>query len=346
VRWLAVINPRANHTPRKRLECLAQDLGHRLGARSVWTTHPGQGQDIARNSRDYDGCIVVGGDGTIAEVVNGLDLNSQRLGIVPAGTGNGLARDLGVVDFPRALRLLRREKFAPLDLIKVCYRARHVQHERYLISTFGFGYASEIVQLAIGSLKPLGHWRYAAAASIQTWLQEEIPVRMRLDGRRWEETVVTNLLVNNTRHSGPFCVFPQASLVDGRLDLLFGRESPWSQLIEDLAILSETFFFDRSVRRQAETVELELSQPTTMMFDGELVPEVEGVQFEVVPAKLRCCAAGPGLRVGNQESRPVQSATPAGPDFATSNCFPSFGHPRGPATPFPLPPPISPRSVH
>jgi diacylglycerol kinase (ATP) len=230
----------------------------------------------------------VGGDGTIYEVVNGLDLKRQYLGIIPTGTGNGLARDLHVLDISSALRSLETPRLVPLDLIKVRYHVGQSWHERYIIHTSGVGYIAEVVALGIGPLKWLRYLRYAAAACVQCCRQQAFVARMRIDDQPTRDCLLTNLVVNNTRYAGPFCLFPSASVQDGRLDLLFGRIPPFSQLLEDLGILTQTYFLEWSQRARGQTVELELSKSAPLMLDGEVIANVDAVRFQLDRGCLNC----------------------------------------------------------
>ena len=87
MRWLAIINPNADHHRTDELRTLDRHL-RSVGACCSWTEYENHGRDMVRNGH-YEGYIAVGGDGTILEVVNGMAGNDCCLGIVPAGTGNG-----------------------------------------------------------------------------------------------------------------------------------------------------------------------------------------------------------------------------------------------------------------
>jgi diacylglycerol kinase family enzyme len=294
--WLAILNPAAhNRRYRTHVRWLARELHRRLGAECILTAYPGHAREIAGAGRGYDGCIVVGGDGTLFEIVNGLDLRRQCLGLVPVGTGNGFARDLGLRGSAAALQALARPHPTPVDLIRARYRVNCDWREQWVVSTSSVGYVAEVVALALGPLKRLAHFRYAVAAYLQRSRKrlKEYPARLRVDDGPWQEGILTNLAVNNTRHAGHFCLFPEARIRDGRLNLLYGRVGHLSQLVEDIAILTRTYFFGRSLRRLAQLVEVELEKPATLMLDGELVHGVDAVRFEVVPGALRCCTPAP-----------------------------------------------------
>jgi diacylglycerol kinase (ATP) len=289
MRWLAIINPHADHHTVEELDALAEELKRSLSARCAWTSFPKHATVIARNSPGYEGYVAVGGDGTISETLNGLDHQPFHFGFVPAGTGNGLARDLNLLDEREALRALRHGRFTRLDLIRVRYRCREHWSSRFLVSTAALGYVAGATRLGIGPCKKLDHLRYAVAAFLQAFRRNDFQAAVRLDGDPWQEQVFTNLVVHNTQHIGPFWLFPEARLNDGKLNVLAGRLSPLGQLVEDLGVLTRTFFFERSQRYVARHVEIILHQPIMLMLDGDLVDGVEEVQFQILPGRLLCC---------------------------------------------------------
>ncbi len=101
-----IFNPTAGARRRRRLARVLAVLGE-LGAEVALmeTRAPGHAEELARSAaRDgYDAVVAAGGDGTINEVVNGLGDAAMPLGIVPLGTANVLAAELGLPNAPRAL---------------------------------------------------------------------------------------------------------------------------------------------------------------------------------------------------------------------------------------------------
>src|ERR1043166_4579448 len=81
MKWLAIINPRADHHTREDFAILTQDFGRYLQADFAWTSFPKHASQIAQNSKGYEGIIAVGGDGTIAEIINGLNGSKPVLGV-------------------------------------------------------------------------------------------------------------------------------------------------------------------------------------------------------------------------------------------------------------------------
>ena len=319
MKWLAILNPAAhNGVGLTRLRSLARALHQEFGAKCAWSAHPKHAHEIARNSQGFDGLIAVGGDGTIYEVVNGMNRQTQCLGIIPAGTGNGLAHELGVRNISSALQQLRRPRLASLDLIQTRFRVGQHWHERYVVHTSALGYLAGVVALGMGPLKCLGYLCYAVAAVIHAHRQQQFRVHLRIDDNDEQECLLTTLTVNNSRYAGPFCLFPKARLQDGRLNLLYGSNEPPDQLFEDLGFLTQTYFRERSLRREGEYVRVDLPVPMTLMLDGELIPQVDAVRFQVVKGGLHCVAGGvSGLALlEDQEVRSSPSeGTEAAPEF-------------------------------
>jgi diacylglycerol kinase (ATP) len=290
MKWLAVMNPRAGLHAREQLQGLGEDLKQHIGADWTWTNGNGAMDQVIRANSHYDGFIAVGGDGTISEVINGLDPRIHALGLIPAGTGNGLARDLNL-DTGSAFQAILRPRFAPLDLVVVRYRQRGRWHMRKMITTSAIGYVAEITALSNHPCKRLGNWIYALGAILQPFRQEEFEIRLRLDRQPWWNLTLTNLVIQNTQYAGQFRLFPEARLDDGLVNVLAGRIRPVRQLLEDLGTLTQTYFYEPSLHFPASTVAIELSKPTTLMVDGDLYPGVDAVRYRVLKRVLRCCVA-------------------------------------------------------
>ena len=90
MRWLAIANRAAGRAreAERRLASLERLSG--LADVATFTDGPGSATAIARQARDYDGLIVIGGDGTISECLTGMDLPRQRL-LESREIGHGLS---------------------------------------------------------------------------------------------------------------------------------------------------------------------------------------------------------------------------------------------------------------
>lgn len=289
MKWLAVLNPCAGHRTRRLLENIGTELKERIGADWTWTNGAGTADEIVRENYHYDGFIGVGGDGTLSEVVNGLDPALHSLGFIPAGSGNGLAHDLKLLDTTQAIHALHKPRFAFLDWILVRFRQNKTWQERRMISTSALGYIAGATAISNHPCKRLGNWFYALSAILQSFYQDKFQARVRFDFQPWEDRTVTNLTIQNTQHIGQFRLIPEARLDDGMLNVLVGRLYPLGQLLEDLGTLTQTYFYEPSQHAQAHQFEIELPVPATLMVDGDLYDNVDAVCYQVVNRNLRCC---------------------------------------------------------
>jgi diacylglycerol kinase (ATP) len=273
---------------------LAGRLEHDLGATVRFTEAPGHATALAE-AADCDGLAVFGGDGTVAEVVRGMDLYRQTLLVLPGGTGNGLARDLGCAMLSGALRAAARPEIRPLDVVFAAYQTPVGWRERLVVSTAAFGYGAGAVERAAGRLKRLGAVCYPAAATLEAFRAAPFEATVTLHGAPARRLVVTHIMVNNTRHAGNFAAFPGADLTDGRLVLLLARNGPVRQLAHNAAVLSRSYLYRAGWELHVRAVDVDLVLPRSLMLDGELVPGVQAARFATVPRRLRCVVA-PGVR--------------------------------------------------
>jgi len=115
------------------------------------------------NLEDFEGICVIGGDGTINEAVNGLmksgKSKSIALGIIPRGSGNAFAEDLGELNPLGALKTILKGHITPIDLFKI----DHKGEISFAINIIGWGMAAEVNILA-EKLRWLGGIRYSIAS--------------------------------------------------------------------------------------------------------------------------------------------------------------------------------------
>jgi diacylglycerol kinase (ATP) len=284
MRWLAIANPaagRARESERllTRLRRIAS-LRHEVAL----TAAPGDATRLARKAEGFDGIVAVGGDGTIAEVLHGMDLARQRLAVLPAGHGNCLARDLGVGDADHALSSLERRTCQPLDLMDVEIGFADGRKEnRLCASTLAVGYVEEVVTLGRHRLPGLGRAAYAAAAMIA--LPSRFEARLASNGGA---RCYTGIVINNTAHLANFRGLPDASVHDGLLDIM-EQDYNWPrQLLHNLAVLAGSRAFGPLALRQAAVEQLEMTEPRTLMADGELLHEVTQLRVTCRPGAVSC----------------------------------------------------------
>jgi diacylglycerol kinase (ATP) len=160
----------------------------------------------------YDAAIAVGGDGTLREIIEAVAGTPVTLGIVPVGTANVVARDLG---------LPRRPELAA-GVILQGHRRRidtGLVNGRRFLAMVGAGLDAEIVRrLSAQRRGPIRMASYLGPtlAALRRW--REAPMRLAVDGA-WDPEPCFGVIVSNTRnYGGLFSMCPDARLDDGWLD--------------------------------------------------------------------------------------------------------------------------------
>ena len=114
--WLAIVNRHSGGIgARARLPNILRDLSDPV-EKTVFTEYPGHAAELAMDATSYSGLAAVGGDGTLFEILKGLDRKRQRVAIIPAGRGNSLARDLGLLGKPPSLGAIDANDPLHIDL--------------------------------------------------------------------------------------------------------------------------------------------------------------------------------------------------------------------------------------
>lgn len=208
-----------------------------LGIDSVFlpTSLPGHATELVAGAdpRGYDGVVAAGGDGTVSEVLNGLCRHPRErrvpLGVLPIGTGNAFARDLGLApfDWPAAVKLLHRAHCRKIDIGRV----EAADEGYFFLNVVGMGFAVDAGRTA-QRIKAVGSAAYTLATLWQTLWLKPYPLTISVDGREIRQRNVL-LTISNTRFTGThFKIAPGARFDDGKLDVTLVRELPRIRLLK------------------------------------------------------------------------------------------------------------------
>ena len=285
--WLAIVNRHSGgNGARSRLPNILRDLSD-LVEKTVFTEHPGHAAELAMGATSYSGLAVVGGDGTLFEILKGLDRKRQRVAIIPAGRGNSLARDLGLLGKSSSLDAINGNDPQHIDLLEVTFKnADGLEVQNVSASTVALGYPAAVAKAARGFPRHLGKFCYAAAAALVRPVPFDVEIS-REDGSR-KKTSLKFFIANNTRHAANFLVFPGASCRDGFMDLLELDAGFLGQSIHNVSGLLGSSLFRRNQLKRAKSVNLRFEEPQELMIDGEILPEIVSVRIQILPMALAC----------------------------------------------------------
>jgi YegS/Rv2252/BmrU family lipid kinase len=197
----------------------------------------GSGRALAAEAvrEGFDIVVAAGGDGTINEVLNGLYDSSQltgkvRLGVIPLGTVNVFARELGLpADFEPAWRVIERGHELSIDLPESEFTLDgHIQR-RCFAQLAGAGLDSRAIELVDWNQKKMiGPLAYVVAGfKALTEAKNQIVVSSPTAGATGELV----LIGNGRFYGGSITLFPRASLQDGLLDVTVFPRVNWEVLL-------------------------------------------------------------------------------------------------------------------
>ena len=253
------------------------------------TNAPGHATLLARASAGFTGIVAIGGDGTIAEVLAGMDIAHQRLAVIPAGHGNSLARDLGLIHTRQAVAALQQGHACTIDLMQAGIEFSTGPAKSLLAaSTLAAGYVCHVV-LAAGRMLRLGRGAYAAASAFT--VPRPLDAHVAIGGQPERLPHLTGVIVNNTVHLANFRAFPQASLTDGQVDIMESAFGWPRQTLHNLAVLAHSPAFGPVRVRQSPCISVEFDFPVPLMADGEILQNVIRFHAACLPAALTCIRA-------------------------------------------------------
>ncbi|ANE46598.1 lipid kinase [Paenibacillus swuensis] len=250
------------------------------------TQSQGDTERICRErGEDYELVIVLGGDGTVHECVNGLAPLEKPpiVGILPGGTCNDFARSLHVpLDIEQAAQAIVNGLMRPVDIGQA--------GERFFSNFYGIGLITDTSENINSGLKGMFGKLSYFVSTLQT-LKAAKSFAYRLDmGDRVVDGEAVMVLVSNGRSIGTSALpTPLDALRDGLLDVFIIREAGIPLLIEVLSQkTSQNWDPEKSQIDyfQAPVIELTTNEPMRADTDGEIYTETP-VRLSVVREKLR-----------------------------------------------------------
>jgi YegS/Rv2252/BmrU family lipid kinase len=310
MRAAIVYNPTAARLVRLR-RIVAQLEKDRDFEPTLWiaTTDAGPADSLVRRAVDEHCGLVIaaGGDGTVRAVGAALAGYSIPFGIVPLGTGNLLARNLGLPlhRLERAVEIAFTAGDQRLDLGTVDYTLDDgSSHSKPYFVMAGFGVDADMVADTKTSVKArLGWVAYVTPILRSLWRAPVDTVSYSLDGAASVTATAHSFIVGNggTITAG-IRLLPLARLDDGLLDVLVLRSTVGrdrSAILRWLVPYTAPFLRGRPIDddayryASAREVTATLDQPTLMQADGDLLGRVTSARFTISPGALRVHAPAP-----------------------------------------------------
>ncbi|MCM1032594.1 MAG: diacylglycerol kinase family lipid kinase [Odoribacter sp.] len=251
-----------------------------------YTTGPGDATNIARRAAargDY-GVLACGGDGTVNEVACGLTGTGTALGILPAGSGNGLARHIGIpVDIDRSLKVIGENYVVDCDYGEV--------NGHPFFCTFGVGFDA-----AVSHRFSLKHQR-----GLSTYISSAIDEFIKYHPQKYRiisgDTVITEraflvVVCNASQYGNNAFVAPMASIRDGLLDVTIVFEGNLvTHALSGLEMITGAIGNHGKIRTfRTRELTIERSEATVTHIDGDPAELPRDLHISVHKGELKIFA--------------------------------------------------------
>lgn len=255
----------------------------KLEAILEYTQHRGHATELARQAaaEGIPRVFAMGGDGTVNETAQGLVGTSTALGILPKGSGNGLARHLTIpLHLDGALTLLEKYNVLGMDVLLV--------NDKISINVSGIGFDAHVA----------GHFgksgKRGLAGYTKLILQEflgfkEFACEALLDGESYKRNAFIIAFANSSQFGNNARVAPLASVCDGVMDVCFIKKIP----VTSVAAFTARMFLGKIDKSRfveiikAKRLEISFDKPQPYHIDGEPFLPMNQFTIEVKPAAIK-----------------------------------------------------------
>lgn len=264
-----------------------------LRGEAIFSERPGQLGDLAREAAD-DGAtllVVVGGDGTVHEVVNGIaGREGVELALIPRGTGWDFARTHKVPKrLDGALRIAKDGQARPFDLGRATYRANGSEQTAWFANMASVGMSGAVAAKANSTTKALGaktSYLYALGTVFARW--KNVELRVRVDEEERSGLMEDTIVAVGRYLAGGMMITPDAKPDDELFDVLLIGDLTKTELVRVMPKIYRGTHLPHPKGEvlRGRTVSIEADDPLPIQLDGEQ-PGTTPVRFEIAPAAIR-----------------------------------------------------------
>ena len=258
------------------------------------TTGPGAGRMLAVEAvrQGFDTIVAAGGDGALNEVVNGIGdvlggFARARLGLLPLGTVNVFAKELGVpADLAPAWQIVQAGRERRVDVAAADFAEGTKPARRCFVQLAGAGMDARAIELVDWEHKKMvGPLAYVIAAVKA--IHGGLPQIVATNGT--ESFGGEFVLIGNGRfYGGRYVLFPDADLADGLLEVTVFPRVNWGVVARCgwKALIGESPAEGETLRMKGARIQLSCAWPAPFELEGENVGHLPAT-FSVLPEKLR-----------------------------------------------------------
>lgn len=286
-RWFVIVNPVAGSGrglidfPQISKLLRNDDIRHD----AVFTEHKHHATEltVTAANQGYRRIIVIGGDGTLNEVVNGLFIQKavepreMLLAVIAVGTGNDWVRTFGIPQhYSEAIRAIREGRSFLQDVGTVTYTESHYTQTRYMANVAGLGFDAHVIS-TFNHLKMKGYkggWMYLYSILKSYFRYKSSGARIWVDDEVVFNDLMFSLAIGICKYNGGGVQqLPNALADDGLLDLTIIRPVHWWHIVFRLKKLfnGDIYQIGHVIHAQGRKVKIEAAPSIQLETDGELM---------------------------------------------------------------------------
>lgn len=290
MKYIFILNPHAGR--RKKTRDLVDQIDYYMSASGftyefAYTVEAGDATRIARQavSEGFKIIVAVGGDGTVNEVATGLIHSDAQLGIIPRGSGNGVARSLNIpLTNGECLEFLLSPKITTIDVGMV--------NQKYFIGVSGIGYDALIGQKFqdFGVRGPIPYFFIGVNEFLKYRPQKYF---LEIEGEKIEKEALVIAFANTKQYGNGAVIAPEADPKDGFLDVCVVGPLSFVQAMQHASLLfkgnidkSPLYFHKKckSVMVSTEDTGMHLHR------DGEPDEPTQSLEVKIIERALKVCS--------------------------------------------------------
>jgi diacylglycerol kinase (ATP) len=264
------------------------------------TRFAGHASKIARYyvQKGYKNIMVLGGDGTMSEVINGIfnattkSTQDLKIALIPRGTGNDWGRFWGLTaDYRKSIEVLLKGKTQPIDIGKVEYDMEGEKEAHYFINSIGLGLDAAVVNLTHRLKEFFGShsFLYSVSLLLAVFSYRSHKVKLYSHEKNIDEGMFTMNIANGCYSGGGLKQTPNALPYDGLLDVMMARKPTFVDIIGALVALFRGKLLEHPAIVSFQTRELivQSDKKALMEADGIIVNGSSPFKISIIPGAIQ-----------------------------------------------------------
>lgn len=227
---------------------------------------------------DADTIVAVGGDGTVKLIAEQLLDTNKKLGIIPAGSANGMAKELGIPNknVAEALSIIEKGDALSIHLLQVnnelCIHLADIGFNAYLVQRFH-------------QLPHRGMWGYAKAAFHALMNHQRMRVSVEIEGNKIQTKAAMVVVANATKYGTGFKINPKGKLDDHLFEVVIVKDYSYLEIFK-MWLTKLPVDPKKIVVYQTKSLKILTKYRAHLQVDGEYLGKIKEVSATIVPSRV------------------------------------------------------------